>query len=90
MIMHSSDTSVRKTRKMDSELYSDDAGSWKWTSGWVPAYNKLFLVLGEKPILIHTLEVFEKDPACNGIILAVKPEERDEIQSMLNDLVLQK
>ena len=46
-------------------------------------YNKLFLMLGEKPIFIHTLTVFEEDPACAGIILAVKQEEQQEIQSML-------
>ena len=47
-------------------------------------YNKLFLKLADKPILIHTLEVFEEDPACAGIILAVKPDEREEIQAMLD------
>lgn len=47
-------------------------------------YNKLFLMLGNKPIFIHTLQVFEEDPACEGIILAVKPEERAEIEEMLN------
>ncbi|MCZ2259220.1 2-C-methyl-D-erythritol 4-phosphate cytidylyltransferase [Sporosarcina sp. G11-34] len=47
-------------------------------------YNKLFLTLGEKPILVHTLEVFEKDRACTGIVLAVKPEERPSIQDDLN------
>ena len=25
-------------------------------------YNKLFLKLGDRPILVHTLEVFEEDP----------------------------
>lgn len=46
-------------------------------------YNKLFLALGEKPILVHTLDVFEEDPACVGILLAIKPEEREEIQDLL-------
>lgn len=46
-------------------------------------HNKLFLELRQKPILIHTLEVFEQDPACIGIWLAVKPEERPIIQDML-------
>ncbi|CAM5313072.1 2-C-methyl-D-erythritol 4-phosphate cytidylyltransferase OS=Lysinibacillus sphaericus OX=1421 GN=ispD PE=3 SV=1 [Lysinibacillus sphaericus] len=45
--------------------------------------NKLFLELLEKPILIHTLEVFEQDENCTGIWLAVKPEERAVIQKML-------
>lgn len=46
--------------------------------------NKLFLLLDGKPIFIHTLSVFEEDPACEGIIVAVKPAEREEIQSMLD------
>lgn len=45
--------------------------------------NKLFLELGDKPILIHTLDVFEQDSDCEGIILAVRPEERSEIEGLL-------
>ena len=45
--------------------------------------NKLFLELLGKPILVHTLEVFEQDENCTGIWLAVKPEERSYIQDML-------
>ncbi|MBQ0137833.1 MAG: 2-C-methyl-D-erythritol 4-phosphate cytidylyltransferase [Kurthia sp.] len=45
--------------------------------------NKLFLELANKPILIHTLEVFEKDEACRAIFLAVKSSERSFIQSQL-------
>lgn len=46
-------------------------------------FNKLFLEIGETPILIHTLRVFDSDPACAGILLAVKPEEREQIRNML-------
>ncbi|QTD39868.1 2-C-methyl-D-erythritol 4-phosphate cytidylyltransferase [Sporosarcina sp. Te-1] len=46
--------------------------------------NKLFLELGDKPILIHTLDVFEQDPDCEGIILAVRPDERDDIKGLLD------
>jgi 2-C-methyl-D-erythritol 4-phosphate cytidylyltransferase len=53
-------------------------------------YNKLFLKLGDKPILIHTLEVFEGDPSCAGIILAVRSDERDPIQSMLEQYSITK
>ncbi|MFJ7935205.1 2-C-methyl-D-erythritol 4-phosphate cytidylyltransferase [Sporosarcina sp. NPDC096371] len=53
-------------------------------------YNKLFLKLNDKPILVHTLEVFEGDPACAGIILAVKPDERIHIQSMLDQFAITK
>lgn len=47
--------------------------------------NKLFLLLQQKPILIHTLEVFQNDDNCTGIWLAVKPEERGYIQQMLDE-----
>ena len=52
--------------------------------------NKLFLELNHTPILIHTLLVFEKDSACKGIILAVKPEERKEIKAMLDKFGISK
>ena len=44
--------------------------------------NKLFLQLAGKPILMHTLQVFEQDKNCTGIWLAVKPEEREFIQKL--------
>ncbi|NYF25749.1 2-C-methyl-D-erythritol 4-phosphate cytidylyltransferase [Sporosarcina sp. JAI121] len=53
-------------------------------------YNKLFLELDDKPILIHTLEVFEGDPSCDGIILAIKPDERAKIQSLLERFTIKK
>lgn len=46
--------------------------------------NKLFLPLGGLPILIRTLGVFERDPACRQIILAVRPDERGRIRGMLS------
>ncbi|MFS0689592.1 2-C-methyl-D-erythritol 4-phosphate cytidylyltransferase [Sporosarcina sp. 179-K 8C2 HS] len=46
-------------------------------------FNKLFLEMAGKPILIHTLDVFEQDPACSGMILSVKEEEKREIEGML-------
>lgn len=53
-------------------------------------FNKLFLKLGEKPIFIHTLEAFERDPFCDGIILAVKNEEKRQIQTYLNEFGIMK
>ena len=47
--------------------------------------NKLFLQLADKPILAHTLLVFEQDPNCTGIWVAVKDEERDIIQALLKE-----
>lgn len=45
--------------------------------------NKLFLELQNIPILIHTLRVFEQDPKCQYIILAVKKEEQLFIEQLL-------
>lgn len=53
-------------------------------------FNKLFLTLGDKPIFVHTLKVFEEDPLCEGIILAVKNEEKEEIQSYLQQFGISK
>lgn len=46
--------------------------------------NKLFLNLADKPILVHTLLVFEHDENCTGIWLAVKDEERPFIQALID------
>lgn len=45
--------------------------------------NKLFLELKNTPILIHTLRIFEQDPKCERIILAVKNEEKPFIEKLL-------
>ncbi|MGM0847137.1 MAG: 2-C-methyl-D-erythritol 4-phosphate cytidylyltransferase [Bacillota bacterium] len=37
--------------------------------------NKLLLELEGRPILIHTLEVFERNADCEGIILAIHPDD---------------
>ena len=52
--------------------------------------NKLFLLLENKPILIHTLEVFQGDENCTGIWLAVKPQERAYIQELLTQYGISK
>ncbi len=67
---------------MQYEVVLPAAGSGKRMGA---GQNKLFLKLLKKPILIHTLEVFQQDPFCTGIWLAVKPEERIYIQELLNE-----
>ncbi len=52
--------------------------------------NKLFLLLAQKPILVHTLLVFEQDENCTGIWLAVKDEERPYIESLLKQYQISK
>ncbi|WP_155593053.1 2-C-methyl-D-erythritol 4-phosphate cytidylyltransferase [Lysinibacillus cavernae] len=72
---------------MQYEVVLPAAGSGKRMGA---GQNKLFLKLLEKPILIHTLEVFQQDPSCTGIWLAVKPEERSYIQEMLEQFKITK
>lgn len=42
--------------------------------------NKLLLELFGKPIFVYTLEVFQQDPKCEAIWLAVKEDERATIE----------
>ncbi|MFJ7921075.1 2-C-methyl-D-erythritol 4-phosphate cytidylyltransferase [Lysinibacillus fusiformis] len=67
---------------MQYEVVLPAAGSGKRMGA---GQNKLFLKLLKKPILVHTLEVFQQDPFCTGIWLAVKPEERIYIQELLDE-----
>ncbi|WP_338752590.1 2-C-methyl-D-erythritol 4-phosphate cytidylyltransferase [Bacillus sp. FJAT-52991] len=52
--------------------------------------NKLLLSLQGRPVIIHTLEVFEKDPACNGIVLAVKQEEKQLFADLISKYKISK
>jgi 2-C-methyl-D-erythritol 4-phosphate cytidylyltransferase len=47
--------------------------------------NKLLLKVAGAPIIVHTLRVFESDSDCNRIILAVKPEEREEFERLVKE-----
>ncbi|RDU34884.1 2-C-methyl-D-erythritol 4-phosphate cytidylyltransferase [Neobacillus piezotolerans] len=52
--------------------------------------NKLLLELDGVPVLIHTLLVFENDENCKAMILAVNPDERDEMEGLLNRYKIKK
>ncbi len=67
---------------MQYEVVLPAAGSGKRMGA---GHNKLFLQLAGKPILAHTLLVFEQDPNCTGIWIAVKDEERDVVQALLKE-----
>ena len=72
---------------MHYEVVLPAAGSGKRMGA---GQNKLFLSLAGKPILVHTLLVFEKDENCTGIWLAVKDEERLYIQSLIEQYDISK
>jgi 2-C-methyl-D-erythritol 4-phosphate cytidylyltransferase len=46
--------------------------------------NKLLLELNSIPVFIHSLKVFEEDELCDGIILAIHPQDEAEFNSLLN------
>ncbi|MBP2242847.1 2-C-methyl-D-erythritol 4-phosphate cytidylyltransferase [Cytobacillus eiseniae] len=52
--------------------------------------NKLLLEINDLPILIHTLNVFQNDEACNGIFLAINPQEEQELREMIESNQLTK
>ncbi|MGM0899291.1 MAG: 2-C-methyl-D-erythritol 4-phosphate cytidylyltransferase [Bacillota bacterium] len=52
--------------------------------------NKLLLELSGKPIFIYTLEVFDKDPECEGMWLAVKQDERQLIEEYVEHYEVKK
>ncbi|MBT2583612.1 2-C-methyl-D-erythritol 4-phosphate cytidylyltransferase [Planococcus sp. ISL-109] len=52
--------------------------------------NKLLLELSSKPIFIYTLEVFDRDPNCDGMWLAVKEDERQLIEDYVERYSIKK
>ncbi|MEH7180875.1 2-C-methyl-D-erythritol 4-phosphate cytidylyltransferase [Neobacillus vireti] len=45
--------------------------------------NKLLLELNNMPVLIHSLKVFDEDELCEGIILAISPQDEVEFKLLL-------
>ncbi len=45
--------------------------------------NKQFIRIGNLPVIIHTLNVFEQDPDCVGIILVVNEKESNDFLEIL-------
>jgi 2-C-methyl-D-erythritol 4-phosphate cytidylyltransferase len=52
--------------------------------------NKLFIELAGKPLIAYTLQVFESDPNCGGIVLSINPAEEVLFQSIINKYRLKK
>ncbi|MFD1021180.1 bifunctional 2-C-methyl-D-erythritol 4-phosphate cytidylyltransferase/2-C-methyl-D-erythritol 2,4-cyclodiphosphate synthase [Thalassobacillus hwangdonensis] len=46
--------------------------------------NKQFLMLGEQPLILHTLDVFDSDPWCEAIILVTNKEETESMDSLIS------
>ncbi|WP_102029385.1 bifunctional 2-C-methyl-D-erythritol 4-phosphate cytidylyltransferase/2-C-methyl-D-erythritol 2,4-cyclodiphosphate synthase [Salirhabdus sp. Marseille-P4669] len=52
--------------------------------------NKQFLHFAGKPLIIHTLNVFENDERCSNIYLVVNKLEKEEMTSLLNQHTIRK
>ena len=52
--------------------------------------NKLFLDLDGAPSFIHTLQVFEEDPNCSGVILVINDLEKNDFQASLDKFGIKK
>ncbi|MFP7480042.1 2-C-methyl-D-erythritol 4-phosphate cytidylyltransferase [Terribacillus saccharophilus] len=46
-------------------------------------HNKQFLTIGQKPLIVHTLNVFDQDPWCRSITLVVSYSDRELMQQLL-------
>ncbi|MBS4221059.1 2-C-methyl-D-erythritol 4-phosphate cytidylyltransferase [Bacillus sp. FJAT-49711] len=57
---------------MNYQVIIPAAGSGKRMGA---GYNKLLMNLAGRPIILHTLDVFEKDPYCSRIILVIQPDD---------------
>lgn len=44
--------------------------------------NKLLLELNERPIILHTLEVFAGEPDCSKMIVVIQPKEEKIFREM--------
>ncbi|CAM4216738.1 2-C-methyl-D-erythritol 4-phosphate cytidylyltransferase [Lederbergia lenta] len=65
---------------MDYQVIIPAAGSGKRMGA---GYNKLFLKLDKRPIILHTLDVFGSDQHCNKIILVIQQDEKDIFTELL-------
>ncbi|ABS20455.1 2-C-methyl-D-erythritol 4-phosphate cytidylyltransferase [Bacillus cytotoxicus] len=52
--------------------------------------NKLFLLINEVPIIVHTLRAFEKDEACEKIIMAINEQERSDFEALIQKYGIRK
>ncbi|MDC0706155.1 2-C-methyl-D-erythritol 4-phosphate cytidylyltransferase [Priestia sp. AB] len=52
--------------------------------------NKQFLTIQNVPLIIHTLQKFEQDPWCSGIVLVVNEKEVAIFEELLTEYPIQK
>ena len=47
--------------------------------------NKQFIKLAGKPLIVHTLAIFDHDAWCQSILLVINPNERERIERILHN-----
>ncbi|WP_270182767.1 2-C-methyl-D-erythritol 4-phosphate cytidylyltransferase [Alkalihalobacillus sp. CinArs1] len=52
--------------------------------------NKQFIMLDEKPIIVHTISVFQSDKNCEEIVLAVNEREHEDFHLLIREYNLTK
>lgn len=52
--------------------------------------NKQFLNIEGKPLILHTLEVFNQDDWCTDITLVINPLERERMETLINNISFHK
>jgi 2-C-methyl-D-erythritol 4-phosphate cytidylyltransferase len=52
--------------------------------------NKLLIELNKIPLLVHTLFVFENDEECEGIFLAIHPDDKIQFQTLIHEYNISK
>ncbi|MGR4027110.1 2-C-methyl-D-erythritol 4-phosphate cytidylyltransferase, partial [Bacillus sp. ZZQ-131] len=52
--------------------------------------NKLFLLINEVPIIVHTLRAFERDKECKSIVMAINEEERPYFEELMQKYPIEK
>ncbi|WP_449538455.1 2-C-methyl-D-erythritol 4-phosphate cytidylyltransferase [Ferdinandcohnia sp. Marseille-Q9671] len=52
--------------------------------------NKQFIELQTVPVIIHTLQVFERDPLCTGIVLVINKDEQLMFETLLETYSIKK
>ncbi|WP_226585835.1 bifunctional 2-C-methyl-D-erythritol 4-phosphate cytidylyltransferase/2-C-methyl-D-erythritol 2,4-cyclodiphosphate synthase [Halobacillus litoralis] len=52
--------------------------------------NKQFLMINQKPLIMHTLQLFERDEWCEELILVTNKRERSQMEQLLLDYPIEK
>ncbi|RSL29436.1 2-C-methyl-D-erythritol 4-phosphate cytidylyltransferase [Salibacterium salarium] len=48
-------------------------------------HNKQFLMLADRPLIIHTVSVFESDPWCEQVIVVANEDETEPMESLFQE-----